>query len=162
RRPWRSLASARTDFSIVVLAPCSNTHLLCRNPQLAGRIMEYEDNTPDDQIAAAAGRDGSRYGPAGAPPVLLQLLPQPLYPAPTLRPAGAARVPQAGLPRPRTTAPRLVRLASGPAPGQGPRPLHPPEGRPTPSGKKGVETLLRHTVAQAQDRGLIPPKPRAA
>ncbi len=40
--------------------------------------------------------------------------------------------------------------------------LHPPEGGPTPSGKKGVDALLGQTVSHAKQRGLIPPKPRGA
>lgn len=43
-----------------------------------------------------------------------------------------------------------------------PRPLHPPEGVPTPPGKKGADALLGATVAQARSRRLIRPKPRAA
>ena len=45
---------------------------------------------------------------------------------------------------------------------QGSRPLHPPEGGPTPSGKKGVDALLGQTVSHAKQRGLIPPEPRGA
>ena len=56
----------------------------------------------------------------------------------------------------------MGRVASGLGPDQGSRPLHPPEGGPTPSGKKGVDALLGQTVSHAKQRGLIPPKPRGA
>src|SRR5262249_49867143 len=92
----------------------------------------------------------------------LQVLAQGLHPAPALRPAGAPRVPQDRLPRPGTTPARLVRLAPGAGPGQGPRPLHPPEGGPAAARKKGVDALLTRAVSRAREGGLIGPKPRAA
>src|SRR5262249_14985595 len=112
-----------------------------------GRIMKYEHHTTDDQVRAAAG--GNRPGPCpgGLAAVFDQVRPQGLRPAPVVRHPGAPRVPQAGLPRHGTTPQRLVRPAANPGTGQGPRSLHPPEGGPTPPGKRGLQALLDQTVA---------------
>ena len=46
--------------------------------------------------------------------------------------------------------------------GQGPRPLHLPEGPRTLARTKGAEALFQATIRQAQERGLLPPRPRGA
>src|SRR5262249_38927724 len=122
----------------------------------------YEDHTSHDQIPADSGPHGAGHRPRGAAGLLLEVLPARLHPASTLRLAGAARVPQARLPRPGADPPRVGRVARRPGPGEGPRPLHDPEGRRAAARKKGVDALPGRTVRAARGRGLIPPRPKAA
>src|SRR5262245_12601096 len=122
----------------------------------------YEDHSPHDQVASGSGPHRPGHGRDRLAAVLLQVLPSRLHPAPALRPAEPARVPQARLPRPGTDPPRVGRAARRPRPDQGPRPLHDPEGGHPAARKKGVDALLGRTVAEARARRLIPLKAKAA
>src|SRR5262249_22366205 len=122
----------------------------------------YEHYTSDDQIAAGGGA-GSLAPGAGVPaPLLVQVLPPGLHPAPAVRPAGAQNLLPDRLPRRHANARRLRRAAPRPRPGRDPALLHPVlRRRPAPQ-KKGFATLLVGAALRAADRGLIPPKPAAA
>src|SRR5918997_5817 len=121
----------------------------------------YEDHSSHDQIALGLGPHRAGHRPDRAAPLLLEVLPARLHPAPTLRPADPPRFPQGRLSRPGGDPPRLGRVAGHLGPDQGPRSLHPPEGGPAAARKKGVDALLGQTVAEARTRGLIPAKPKA-
>src|SRR5579871_3748697 len=122
----------------------------------------YEDHSPHDQIRRGLGPDGPVRGAGVDPRLLLQVLPQGLYPAPALRLDGPPRVPQGRLPRAGAVPQGLGRTSPGARPGEGPRPLHDPEGGRTVARKRGADDLLRGTVRRARARRLIPEKPRAA
>src|SRR5262249_2929106 len=118
--------------------------------------------TSHDQIPGGPGPHSPVGGAGVDPRLLLQVLPQGLHPAPALRPAGPPRVPQDRLPRPGADAPRVGRTPRGARAGEGPRPLHGPEGGRAAARKRGVDALLRGTVRRARARRLIPAKPKAA
>src|SRR5262249_25454946 len=122
----------------------------------------YEYYTSDDQIATGRGARGAAPG-AGVPaPLLVQVLPPGLHPAPAVRPAGAQDLLQDRLPRPHPAARRLRRAAPGSRAGGGPPLLHPLLRRRAAPQKKGFATLLLGAALRAADGGLTGPKPEAA
>src|SRR5262249_53788994 len=138
--------------------------LLCRNPVTCLVVgtsnLVYEYQTHHDQIAVGRGPRSPDHGAGGPAASLVQVLPQGLHPAPAVRPADLARVPQDRLPGAGAIPAGLARPAPDAGPIQGSRPLHPPEGGHPPSGKKGVAALFDAAVARARQQGLIGPKPR--
>src|SRR3954462_882717 len=116
----------------------------------------YEDCSPHDQVAPGAGSHRAGHRQVRVAAVLLQVLPSRLHSAPTLRPAGPPRVPQARLSRPGADPPRLGRVTRHLGPDEGPRSLDDPEGGRPAARKKGVDALLGPTVAEARARRLIP------
>src|SRR5579872_4048394 len=124
--------------------------------------MVYEHHQTDDQVATGRGPRGPAPGtrvPAG---LLVEVFPQGLHPAPTLRPAGLEDLPQDRLPRPRPDARRLRRAAPGPSPGRGPALLDPLLRRQAALKKGEFVRLLYRATARAQQGGLIGQKPTAA
>src|SRR3954447_10179454 len=73
----------------------------------------YEDLTSQDQVAPGLGPHGPVRGAGVDPRLLLQVLATPLHPAPTLRPADAARVPQGRLSRAGADPHRMGRTPRG-------------------------------------------------
>src|SRR5262249_45003563 len=122
----------------------------------------YEHYTSDDQIAAGGGA-GSLAPGAGVPaPLLVQVLPPGLHPAPAVRPAGAQNLLPDRLPRRHANARRLRRAAPRPRPGRDPA-LLPPAPRPRPGPqKKGFPPPPGGPPPPPPPRGLTPPKPAAA
>src|SRR5437588_6274102 len=124
--------------------------------------MCHDYYTHDDQIATGRGPRGAAPRPGSPARLFLEVLPQGLHPAPTLRPPGPEDFLQDRLPRPGPDARRLRRTPRRPQPGQGPALLHPLQGR-TAAAKKGeVVCLLFQATARAQDYGLIGERPEAA
>src|SRR6516162_3480659 len=124
--------------------------------------MCHDYYTTDDQIAAGRDPRGPAPRPGGPARLLLEVLPQGLYPAPALRLPGPEDLLQDRLPRRRRPARRLPRAARRPRPGRGPALLHPLLRR-RPAAKKGeVVCLLFRATARAQEGGLIGARPEAA
>src|SRR6516165_4689167 len=120
------------------------------------------DHTNHDQVAACRGAAGTAPGPGEPARLLLEVLPQGLYPAPALRLPGPEDLLQDRLPRRRRPARRLPRAARRPRPARGPALLHPLLRR-RPAAKKGeVVCLLLRATARAQEGGLISARPEAA
>src|ERR1700745_2974376 len=119
-------------------------------------------NPTHDQIAASGGPRGIARGPGRSAGVFLEILPEGLYPTPTLCPAGPQDLLQDGLPRAHPDAPRLLRTPRRSRPGQGSALLHALQG-PEAAAKKGEPVFLLITATvRAQERGLIGSQPEAA
>src|SRR5262245_52865599 len=103
--------------------------------------MWYEDHKTDDQVATGRGQGGLAPGAGVAARLLLEVLPQGLYPAPAVRHLGPEDLLQDRLPRRHPAVARLRRASPGAGPSLRPALLDPLLRRRA-AAKKGEFVLL--------------------
>src|SRR5271154_2306622 len=124
--------------------------------------MLHEAITPDDQVSAVGRPRSSPAGPGGPAGVLLEVQPQGLHAAPTVRRPGPQDVPQDRLPGCRRRPRRLRRVTDRPGVEEGARPLDALLCRTAALKRGGYIALLLRATTSAQDCGLIADRPTAA